>query len=103
MFPLDTFAFMPEWVLKLIFDALVALVALANFLFWRDIGRERKAIDEKFSQISVTLGRLEADIKERFARAGANTSDLATEVQGLPDRLRKEWREDFEIMHGRHR
>jgi hypothetical protein len=66
-------------------------------------GRERKSIDDKITRVESDLVEFKHEVRERFAKAGEHTSDLATAVQGIPERLRKEWREDFDREHQRHR
>lgn len=59
-------------------------------------GRERKTLEDKIKDLRIQFEEFRADVKTRFDRAGEKTSDLSTAVQGIPERLRREWREDMD-------
>ena len=84
-----------EWLTRL-------LMGFVSVLVWV-WGRERKALEDRIARIDADLETLRDMVEKRFERANEKTSDLSSAVQGIPDRLRREWREDFDREHQRHK
>lgn len=76
---LVTLAFWTAWSVRHVFIAAWRLQA-----FLKDYERDKMEADR-----DVIL------LKQRMDKAGTLTSDLATEVQGLPERLRREFRDEY--------
>ncbi len=89
------FDFMPPpWLEKVLSPIVLALI-----IVW---GRDRKSQQERSDRTDQAVAALRAEVREWRAEikdllndAGEHTSDLATVVQGLPERLRKEWTADI--------
>lgn len=64
---------------------------------WRRSGDMTRLMDridalERRPLIDAVSSMRLADLERRFDKAGEHTSRLATDVQGLPERMRAEWR-----------
>jgi len=71
---------------------LLGLVSLLVYIW----GRERKALEDKITDLRNEFDEFRTEMNARLNRAGEKTSDLSTAVQGIPERLRREWREDMD-------
>lgn len=74
-----------------------AALGSGSVWLWRRSGSESailariQALERRPAVDPLTAMRL-SDLERRFDKAGEHTSRLATDVQGLPERMRSEWR-----------